>query len=178
MAALAAFSLAFAILAVFSSTLLMEFTKVLPQPYMDEVFHIPQAQNYCHGNYFFWNDKITTLPGLYFFSQFFLKLFSSIQNLDVADICSVLELRFTNAIFIMFAFIFVYLIIDNESKNIETDNKETKNVSLFFNDPANMRQTVWRFVLCTNIIKEKYARQSGVQKKLYNHKLCWTVRLN
>ena len=34
-----------------------------PQPYMDEIFHIPQAQNYCHLHYDHWNDKITTLPG-------------------------------------------------------------------------------------------------------------------
>lgn len=22
-----------------------------PQPYMDEIFHVPQAQQYCKGNY-------------------------------------------------------------------------------------------------------------------------------
>lgn len=30
----------------------------------DEVFHIPQAQTYCEGRYWDWDDKITTPPGL------------------------------------------------------------------------------------------------------------------
>jgi alpha-1,2-glucosyltransferase len=30
----------------------------------DEVFHIPQAQTYCEGRFFDWDDKITTPPGL------------------------------------------------------------------------------------------------------------------
>lgn len=25
--------------------------KVVRSPYMDEVFHVPQAQKYCHGDY-------------------------------------------------------------------------------------------------------------------------------
>ncbi|KAI0128127.1 glycosyltransferase family 59 protein [Hypoxylon sp. NC0597] len=37
----------------------------VPEPYLDEVFHIPQAQVYCDGKYGVWDDKITTPPGLY-----------------------------------------------------------------------------------------------------------------
>ncbi|CAI2187505.1 1087_t:CDS:2, partial [Funneliformis geosporum] len=33
-------------------------------PYMDEIFHIPQAQQYCKGKYDEWNPKLTTPPGL------------------------------------------------------------------------------------------------------------------
>ena len=40
-----------------------------PQPYMDEIFHIPQAQKYCNGTFDSWDPKITTLPGLYLFSS-------------------------------------------------------------------------------------------------------------
>ncbi|KAI1208341.1 glycosyltransferase family 59 protein [Annulohypoxylon truncatum] len=40
-------------------------TKYAPEPYLDEVFHIPQAQVYCDGKYDVWDDKITTPPGLY-----------------------------------------------------------------------------------------------------------------
>ena len=32
------------------------------QPYMDEVFHVPQAQAFCEGRWAHWDDKITTLP--------------------------------------------------------------------------------------------------------------------
>ncbi|KAI4602563.1 glucosyltransferase [Pestalotiopsis sp. 9143b] len=35
----------------------------VPKPYMDEIFHIPQAQVYCEGKYTQWDDKITTPPG-------------------------------------------------------------------------------------------------------------------
>ncbi|KAI1763334.1 glycosyltransferase family 59 protein [Hypoxylon sp. FL1150] len=40
-------------------------TKHVPEPYLDEVFHIPQAQVYCDGKWGQWDDKITTPPGLY-----------------------------------------------------------------------------------------------------------------
>ncbi|KAF2471520.1 alpha-1,2 glucosyltransferas-like protein alg10 [Lindgomyces ingoldianus] len=35
----------------------------VPNPYLDEVFHVPQAQRYCKGDYS-WDPKITTPPGL------------------------------------------------------------------------------------------------------------------
>lgn len=37
---------------------------IVPQPYMDEIFHIPQAQQYCKGNLRSWDPMITTPPGL------------------------------------------------------------------------------------------------------------------
>ncbi|KAJ1332980.1 alpha-1,2-glucosyltransferase [Microdochium nivale] len=43
-------------------------TRTVPEPYLDEVFHIPQAQVYCEGRYRDWDDKITTPPGLYLLS--------------------------------------------------------------------------------------------------------------
>ena len=30
----------------------------------DEPFHVPQAQAYCNGDYWTWDPKITTPPGL------------------------------------------------------------------------------------------------------------------
>lgn len=42
--------------------------QLVPDPYLDEFFHIPQAQVYWRGNFSHWDDKITTPPGLYFFS--------------------------------------------------------------------------------------------------------------
>lgn len=37
----------------------------VPEPYLDEFFHIPQAQKYCELRWDEWDDKITTPPGLY-----------------------------------------------------------------------------------------------------------------
>lgn len=31
----------------------------------DEIFHVPQAQKYCSGNFRSWDPMITTPPGLY-----------------------------------------------------------------------------------------------------------------
>ncbi|KAF2013815.1 glycosyltransferase family 59 protein [Aaosphaeria arxii CBS 175.79] len=35
----------------------------VPDPYLDEVFHVPQAQRYCRNDWS-WDPKITTPPGL------------------------------------------------------------------------------------------------------------------
>ncbi|KAL4614829.1 hypothetical protein ACB092_07G080900 [Castanea dentata] len=38
--------------------------RIVPEPYMDEIFHITQAQQYCIGNFRSWDPMITTPPGL------------------------------------------------------------------------------------------------------------------
>ncbi|XP_047960649.1 dol-P-Glc:Glc(2)Man(9)GlcNAc(2)-PP-Dol alpha-1,2-glucosyltransferase isoform X4 [Salvia hispanica] len=38
--------------------------RFVPDPYMDEIFHVPQAQHYCRGNFTSWDPMITTPPGL------------------------------------------------------------------------------------------------------------------
>eukprot|EP00835_Amoeboradix_gromovi_P003694 NODE_254_length_12812_cov_0.286872.p5 type:complete len:423 gc:universal NODE_254_length_12812_cov_0.286872:3059-4327(+) len=58
---------------------------VMDQPYMDEPFHVPQAQRYCKGD-FEWDPKITTPPGLYYFSTLIGYFFG----------CSIKVLRSTN----------------------------------------------------------------------------------
>ncbi|KAL4880432.1 tyrosyl-DNA phosphodiesterase-domain-containing protein [Aspergillus karnatakaensis] len=40
----------------------------VPEPYLDEAFHIPQAQAYWDHKWTHWDPKITTPPGLYLFS--------------------------------------------------------------------------------------------------------------
>ncbi|KAK0478532.1 glucosyltransferase [Armillaria novae-zelandiae] len=49
-------------------TVLKELNSVVLDPYMDEPFHIPQAQAYCRGEFTTWDPKITTPPGLYVMS--------------------------------------------------------------------------------------------------------------
>ncbi|KAI9368255.1 tyrosyl-DNA phosphodiesterase-domain-containing protein [Aspergillus egyptiacus] len=41
---------------------------VVPEPYLDEAFHIPQAQAYWAHKWTHWDPKITTPPGSYIFS--------------------------------------------------------------------------------------------------------------
>lgn len=78
-------------------------TKVVPEPYMDEIFHIPQAQRYCAGNFTDWDPKITTLPGLYLFSVGLLepvhKLTSALGlHISKEDLCSAGNLRSINLV--------------------------------------------------------------------------------
>ena len=35
----------------FTSVLFYHVNKVQPQPYMDEIFHVPQAKKYCNGSF-------------------------------------------------------------------------------------------------------------------------------
>ncbi|PLW08542.1 hypothetical protein PCANC_14000 [Puccinia coronata f. sp. avenae] len=42
-----------------------QFKARVPDPYMDEIFHVKQAQTYCAGQWATWNHLITTPPGLY-----------------------------------------------------------------------------------------------------------------
>lgn len=41
---------------------------VVPEPYLDEAFHVPQAQAYWAQQWTHWDPKITTPPGLYLWS--------------------------------------------------------------------------------------------------------------
>ncbi|KAI0427190.1 DIE2/ALG10 family-domain-containing protein [Xylaria sp. FL1042] len=69
---------------------LLTVTENLPEPYLDEVFHIPQAQVYCQGRYFEWDDKITTPPGLYISTI----IFNELSRLP----CSIYHLRGFNVV--------------------------------------------------------------------------------
>ncbi|KAI6201926.1 Dol-P-Glc:Glc(2)Man(9)GlcNAc(2)-PP-Dol alpha-1,2-glucosyltransferase [Aphelenchoides besseyi] len=41
------------------------FYKRVPDPYMDEIFHVNQTREYCNGNFTYWNQMITTPPLIY-----------------------------------------------------------------------------------------------------------------
>ncbi|KAJ5565741.1 Glycosyltransferase ALG10 [Penicillium sp. DV-2018c] len=49
--------------------------KAVPEPYLDEVFHVPQAQAYWSHKWSQWDPKLTTPPGLYLCSYI---LFSAV----------------------------------------------------------------------------------------------------
>ncbi|KAI0219346.1 glucosyltransferase [Massospora cicadina] len=42
--------------------------KHVPEPYMDEIFHIDQVQRYCRKEWGWYHPKLTTPPGLYVLS--------------------------------------------------------------------------------------------------------------
>ncbi|KAJ7071437.1 glucosyltransferase [Mycena amicta] len=82
-----------------SIMLLKEFNSVVDEPYMDEPFHIPQAQAYCRGEFDTWDPKLTTPPGLYVLTLVLKKMFMLK--------CNVAQLRLTT----MLAFLALPLVL-------------------------------------------------------------------
>ncbi|UNI13274.1 glucosyltransferase [Purpureocillium takamizusanense] len=87
-------------------------SREVPEPYLDEVFHIPQAQKYCEGKFREWDDKITTPPGLYLFSISLLQM-TSWLGLDGASRCDAVSLRVGNAAG-LFALVYLALLCRRE----------------------------------------------------------------
>ncbi|KAJ7042691.1 glucosyltransferase [Mycena alexandri] len=73
-----------------SVALLKEFNSVVSEPYMDEPFHIPQAQAYCRGEFEIWDPKITTPPGLYILSLALKKAFMLKCNVPMLRLTTML----------------------------------------------------------------------------------------
>nr|CAB3221164.1 putative Dol-P-Glc:Glc(2)Man(9)GlcNAc(2)-PP-Dol alpha-1,2-glucosyltransferase [Phallusia mammillata] len=89
-----------------------------PTPFIDEIFHVPQAQQFCNKNFAEWDPKITTLPGMYIGSF----IVSLIPSLFVGNACSVWALRFLNIVYNTLVLVLSYNILlelwksTNESK--------------------------------------------------------------
>ncbi|VAH49333.1 hypothetical protein VPH35_030111 [Triticum aestivum] len=86
---------------------------IVPDPYMDEIFHVPQAQQYCRGDFLTWDPMITTPPGLYYISLAYVaSLFPSAWAIKVAEafdpLCTTALLRSTNVIMAMVCGILVH----------------------------------------------------------------------
>ncbi|KAL6353493.1 hypothetical protein LRP88_13988 [Fusarium phalaenopsidis] len=73
---------------------------VVPEPYLDEIFHIPQAQKYCEGKFLEWDDKITTPPGLYLLSLLIPGMVRPNGSLG-GYVCDASSLRAANAVALM-----------------------------------------------------------------------------
>ncbi|KAL9250248.1 Dol-P-Glc:Glc(2)Man(9)GlcNAc(2)-PP-Dol alpha-1,2-glucosyltransferase-like protein [Drosera capensis] len=90
--------------------------RIAPDPYMDEIFHVPQAQEYCKGYFMKWDPMITTPPGLYFFSLVHVaSLYPWMLVLrwssSLASSCSTAVLRSINGVLAILCGILVYDII-------------------------------------------------------------------
>ncbi|XP_029823843.3 putative Dol-P-Glc:Glc(2)Man(9)GlcNAc(2)-PP-Dol alpha-1,2-glucosyltransferase [Ixodes scapularis] len=87
-------------IALFLSSLLVSVVvnHAQPAPYMDEIFHVPQAQSYCSYNFTYWDPKITTPPGLYLTSLCFGL---AAKLLVAADLCTPFYLRCTNILLML-----------------------------------------------------------------------------
>ncbi|XP_076468917.1 dol-P-Glc:Glc(2)Man(9)GlcNAc(2)-PP-Dol alpha-1,2-glucosyltransferase-like [Babylonia areolata] len=85
--------------------------EVQDKSYMDEIFHVPQARQYCAGNFTAWDPMITTLPGLYLAS--FAIIYPTAAVLEGGDMmaaCTTTALRGVNVLFCVANFYLLYLI--------------------------------------------------------------------
>ncbi|GFR33363.1 dol-P-Glc:Glc(2)Man(9)GlcNAc(2)-PP-Dol alpha-1,2-glucosyltransferase [Trichonephila clavata] len=87
------------------------------EPYMDEIFHFPQAVKYYKGIYKEWDPKITTPPGLYLFTVGILNPVSKITNLDVDKLAC---FRLVNLCFTIGTIYVVYRILQHHHKENES----------------------------------------------------------
>lgn len=79
----------------------------VPEPYLDEVFHVPQAQAYWEGKWTQWDPKITTPPALYVFSygvNWFRWVWDSSEYELTTD-----ELRLSNLILMYLLLVALYI---------------------------------------------------------------------
>jgi len=118
------------VLAVYSACLSVVGNYVnvnVPDPYMDEIFHVPQAQKFCAGNYSEWDPKITTLPGLYLISVGIvtpLNTLTTVLTGEKPDLgsCSTVNLRSQNVVFGLLNFVLLYSLtyqLHGEKENFE-----------------------------------------------------------
>ncbi|KAF6730885.1 Dol-P-Glc:Glc(2)Man(9)GlcNAc(2)-PP-Dol alpha-1,2-glucosyltransferase [Oryzias melastigma] len=86
-------------------------TREQREPYMDEIFHIPQAQKYCQGKFSEWDPMITTPPGLYLASVGVIKPVVWLADLTGNVVCSTAMLRFINLLFNCGNLYLIYLLL-------------------------------------------------------------------
>ncbi|XP_020508653.2 dol-P-Glc:Glc(2)Man(9)GlcNAc(2)-PP-Dol alpha-1,2-glucosyltransferase [Labrus bergylta] len=94
-----------------SCLLFSRVTREQREPYMDEIFHIPQAQKYCQGKFNEWDPMITTLPGLYLVSVGVIKPVVWLADLTGQVVCSTAMLRFVNLLFNCGNLYLLYLLV-------------------------------------------------------------------
>ncbi|TXG58608.1 hypothetical protein EZV62_016437 [Acer yangbiense] len=144
--------------------------RVVPDSYMDEIFHIPQAQQYCKGNFKSWDPMITTPPGLYYLSlanvaslfpgMFFVQPVSS-----YLEVCSTAVLRSTNGVLAVLCSFVIYEIITHLRPALD-DRKATLQAVvlalyplhwfftfLYYTDVASLTAVLAMYLAC---LKKKY----------------------
>eukprot|EP01119_Soliformovum_irregulare_P020024 TRINITY_DN6438_c0_g1_i2.p1 TRINITY_DN6438_c0_g1~~TRINITY_DN6438_c0_g1_i2.p1 ORF type:complete len:463 (-),score=58.71 TRINITY_DN6438_c0_g1_i2:5-1306(-) len=134
---------------------------------MDEPFHIPQTQQYCQGNFLEWDQKITTLPGLYIFGVIWASLLSFLTSIasslgiapaSISTTCSSITiLRLTNVWFALGNFwIFRKLCMQTNAISAHEATKRALLMSLFpllffynflyYTDPGSTFFVMWMYL--------------------------------
>lgn len=140
--------------------------RIIPDPYMDEIFHVPQAQQYCKGNFSSWDPMITTPPGLYFLSlahvaSFFPSLLCIQAVPSFFDACSTVALRSTNGVLAVICSIVVHEIISQLRPKLDKKRATLYTVVLalyplhwfftylYYTDVASLTAVLASYLMCT-----------------------------
>ncbi|XP_050381341.1 dol-P-Glc:Glc(2)Man(9)GlcNAc(2)-PP-Dol alpha-1,2-glucosyltransferase [Argentina anserina] len=143
---------------------------IVPEPYMDEIFHVPQAQQYCRGNFRSWDPMITTPPGLYYLSLVHVAcLFPGMSFLKAASSfsegCSTAILRSSNGVLAVICSLLVYEIIRHLRPNFDERKATLFSVVLamyplhwfftflYYTDVASLAAVLAMYLVC---LKKKY----------------------
>ncbi|KIY00581.1 uncharacterized protein Z520_03244 [Fonsecaea multimorphosa CBS 102226] len=94
--------------------------QLVPEPYLDEYFHIPQAQAYWLGKWSQWDPKITTPPGLYVFSYAVNAVRDFFSKEELRP--SVGEWRFTNVLLLYLLLVALYILAAVGRKSVHHES--------------------------------------------------------
>ncbi|KIW05161.1 uncharacterized protein PV09_03712 [Verruconis gallopava] len=104
-----------ALLAGCGSLWLAKVNTAVPAPYLDEEFHVRQAQVYCKNRFHVWDPKITTPPGLYLVSWIIHRLTGR---------CSLSDLRALNLVTVLIGYLYAYVIIRGQVQSRSPPGKQ------------------------------------------------------
>ncbi|KIV89478.1 hypothetical protein PV10_06874 [Exophiala mesophila] len=91
----------------------------IPQPYLDEVFHVPQSQAFYTGDWRTWDSKITTPPGLYVFA-YYINSFRNYMD-PTMDMAPPDEWRYINAVLYYLLLIALYVLAAVGTRSVQAD---------------------------------------------------------
>ncbi|KAL3628633.1 hypothetical protein CASFOL_027679 [Castilleja foliolosa] len=132
--------------------------QIVPDPYMDEIFHVPQVKQYCGGNFRSWDPMITTPPGL-------IGLFCMQAVSSFSDACTASVLRLTNGVLAVICSVLIYEIIVHLRPSLD-DKKATIRAMvlslyplhwfftfLYYTDVASLTAVLAMYLL---VLRKKY----------------------
>ncbi|XP_043944324.1 putative Dol-P-Glc:Glc(2)Man(9)GlcNAc(2)-PP-Dol alpha-1,2-glucosyltransferase [Protopterus annectens] len=132
-------------------------------PYMDELFHVSQAQKYCDGKFTEWDPMITTLPGMYLMSVGMLQPVVWLLKWKQSIVCSTGMLRFLNLLFSAGNLYLLYLLVCRIHHKDKSCSAFQRIVSalvlasfpllyfftfLYYTDPGSTFFTLFAYLMC------------------------------
>lgn len=85
------------------------------------MFHYNQTRRYCNKDYWTWDPKITTLPGLYILTTFLFRSFQMVSGVEMNNICTIGNMRGVSTVLGLVNLYLLYKIISQRSKTARVD---------------------------------------------------------